>query len=154
MTSNSQVLNYWSSTESHFYRDGQSEETNEKRGNDDEPPAKKAKMRGRFKNKNRPRKKYNSADKLCPAVIKEQPCAFGDKCRWVYSCWVLLLANSYFDEQFQGVTYGQFYLHQMGLIRQIGKRSPRCNIRNNSWYFHLLRHGDFASSYIALCNLV
>ncbi|KAH9500906.1 tRNA-dihydrouridine(47) synthase [NAD(P)(+)]-like protein [Bulinus truncatus] len=46
---------------------------------DDEPPAKKAKLKGR--NKQRPVfEKVQAKDKICPSVQQIQVCSFGDKC--------------------------------------------------------------------------
>ncbi|KAK0042124.1 tRNA-dihydrouridine(47) synthase [NAD(P)(+)]-like isoform X1, partial [Biomphalaria pfeifferi] len=44
-----------------------------------EPPAKKAKLKGR--NKHRPRnEKIQSKDKMCPSILRDQVCNYGDKC--------------------------------------------------------------------------
>ncbi|WAQ95070.1 DUS3L-like protein [Mya arenaria] len=45
------------------------------------PPNKKIKLKGR--NKQRPKgKKIEASDKLCPAIMQERECSFGDKCKF------------------------------------------------------------------------
>ena len=46
-----------------------------------EPPAKKIKLKGR--NKNRPKgKRVDASEKLCPAIVHEHACSYGDKCKF------------------------------------------------------------------------
>ena len=50
-------------------------------GNDDKDGPKKKKFKGR--NKKRPREQRPEAkDRLCPQLVAEEPCSFGDKCKF------------------------------------------------------------------------
>ena len=51
----------------------------------DEPPAKKAKLKGRNKNNARPRERRQEAsERLCPAILKKKECQFGEKCKFLH----------------------------------------------------------------------
>lgn len=51
----------------------------------DEPPAKKAKLKGRNLNKKRPREKRPEAsERPCPAILRGEECRFGERCKFLH----------------------------------------------------------------------
>lgn len=50
----------------------------------EEPPQKKSKVRGMNKNRPRHLARTDPSKKLCPAIIRETECSYGDRCKFIH----------------------------------------------------------------------
>ncbi|XP_006824619.1 tRNA-dihydrouridine(47) synthase [NAD(P)(+)]-like [Saccoglossus kowalevskii] len=68
-------------------KDAEKTEKTNKDNETDEPPLKKVKHeKSRGQNKHRPRdKKIDCSDRLCPSILTEKVCTFGEKCRFEHN---------------------------------------------------------------------
>ncbi|XP_069110422.1 tRNA-dihydrouridine(47) synthase [NAD(P)(+)]-like isoform X2 [Argopecten irradians] len=94
------------------------------------PPSKRMKMKLKGRNKNRPvHQKQDSSLKMCPAILHEQECRFGDKCKFSHDV-KKFMADKPEDLGPTCVNFQKFGRCQYGISCRFGKSHMTEDFRN------------------------
>ena len=111
-----------------FHLQNEGIEKNEENATEGEPPSKKTKLTGR--NKKRPKgKRIQAFEKICPAVVRDQTCSYGNSCKFSHdkSKFMETKISDISDQCYMFETYGKC---PFGLACRFGAKHITEDFRN------------------------